>query len=123
MDNLFTSPTLPFQNETQTSGDDLMPIDLISEFDADMTILKICELDNEINSMESIVKKEITYIQQWSNNEMDKLLNKRAYLIQVLDTYMLINNKKRLNLPDSRSHTFAKQLKREALRVARKPSI
>ena len=39
---------------------------------------------------------------------MDKLLNKRAYLIQVLDTYMLINNKKRLNLPHGRA-SYRKQ--------------
>ena len=58
--NTHVSP-LPFETGFEMPDDDIMQVDIISEFDADMTIAKINEIDEELDSIDKIVKKEIHY--------------------------------------------------------------
>ena len=91
-----------------TPFNDSIKVHIISEFDADMTITKINEIDEELDSIDQIVKKEISYLKEWEDSEAGKLNRKRDYLMQVLETYMLINNKRKLNLPHGRA-SYRKQ--------------
>jgi hypothetical protein len=83
-------------------------MDIISDYEADMAMLKINEIDQEMNSITLVVKKEIEYIKEWNQSRKSKLERQRKYLMRVLETYMMINNKSKLNLPHGKA-SYRKQ--------------
>ena len=53
---------LPFDNHIESNENDMMEMDIVSDYEADMAMLKINEIDQEIHSIIQVVKKEIEYI-------------------------------------------------------------
>ena len=62
MENNVQEFKLPFDNHIESNDNDTMEMDIVSDYEADMAMLKINEIDQEIHSIIQVVKKEIEYI-------------------------------------------------------------
>ena len=108
MENNVQEFKLPFDNHIESNENDTMEMDIVSDYEADMAMLKINEIDQEIHSIIQVVKKEIEYIKEWNDSRKSKLEKQREYLMRVIETYMMIHHKKKLNLPHGKA-SYRKQ--------------
>ena len=75
------------------------PIPIGSEFEADVLLIQIGDIENEINRIDELYKKEIEHINEWRMGELDKFNKKHNWLVYNLEIYLMQSEKRRLSLP------------------------
>jgi len=73
-----------------------------SPFNADMVLVRIGDIDKKINDVNEIVDDELRYLKSWREEELNKLESEKIFHSQILEVWMLSNEKKSVSLPHGR---------------------
>ena len=75
------------------------PIPIGSEFEADVLLIQIGDIESEMSRIDELHRQEIEHINSWQDKEMENLSKKQGWLKYNLELYLVQSEKKRLSLP------------------------
>ena len=75
------------------------PIPIGSEFEADVLLIQIGDIESEMSRIDELHRQEIDHINSWQDKEMENLSKKQGWLKYNLELYLVQSEKKRLSLP------------------------
>ena len=88
-----------YENEHHNGINLEEPIPIGNEFEADVLLIQIGEIEKEKYLIEDVYKKEIEHINYWRDEENEKLDKKYSWLTYNLEVFLVKSEKNRLNLP------------------------
>ena len=75
------------------------PIPIGNEFEADVLLIQIGDIESEMSRIDELHRQEIEHINSWQDKEMENLSKKQGWLKYNLELYLVQSEKKRLSLP------------------------
>ena len=100
MENTF-SQVMPvdYENNQQNGINLEETIPIGSEFEVDVLLIQVGDLENEMSRIHELHKQEVEHVNFWKEQELDKLNKKHTWLKFNIELYLTRSEKKRLNLP------------------------
>jgi len=104
------SEVIPVYNENEQQNginfEEAIPIG--SDFEADVLLIQIGQLEVEKQRIDDLFQQETDHIKGWRDEEITKLDKKRSWLSHNLEDFLVQTEKDRLNLPHG-SVSYRKQ--------------
>jgi phage host-nuclease inhibitor protein Gam len=97
INNHMIPPDMEYKIHNEINHDE--PIQIGSEFEADVLLIQIGDIESEMSHIDELHRQEIEHINSWQDKEMENLSKKQGWLKYNLELYLVQSEKKRLSLP------------------------
>ena len=97
INNHMIPPDMEYKIHNEINQDEPIPIG--SEFEADVLLIQIGDIESEMSRIDELHRQEIEHINSWQDKEMENLSKKQGWLKYNLELYLVQSEKKRLSLP------------------------